>query len=70
MSTTIWTTTKHETVLRENGYEIPTFPTTGDVLKDGTVVGYMDNFTGLSITDESYVAELKELIPTAGFWNS
>jgi hypothetical protein len=59
----------HEDTLRENGYEIPKFPLTGNVTYDGNIVGYIDNFVGLTIKDESYIDELKELIPSAGFWN-
>lgn len=69
MPVSIWTNTMQEDTLRENGYEIPIFPKTGDVLKDGKVIGHMDNFNGLTIKDNSYVAEMKELIPSAGFWN-
>jgi hypothetical protein len=69
MSVTVWTNTMHEDTLRENGYEIPKFPLTGNVTYDGNIVGYIDNFVGLTIKDESYIDELKELIPSAGFWN-
>ena len=69
MAASVWTNTMQEETLRENGYEIPTFPKTGNVIKDGNVIGYMDNFSGLTIKDESYIEELRELLPSAGFWN-
>ena len=69
MTPSVWLNKADEDTLRENDYEIPGYPEQGEVRKDGNVVGQIDNFSGLVITDTNYIAELKALLPNAGFWN-
>ena len=63
-----WTNKQHEETLRFNGYMIPEYPVQGDVIKDGMKVGTMDNFNGLTITDDQSTNDIRKLIPTAGYW--
>ena len=41
-----------EAQLRERGFEIPMYPIAGDVIFDSIKVGYIDNFSGLTVRDE------------------
>jgi len=66
---TVWVNKQNEIDLRAEGYEIPTYPETGPVVKDGQTVGHIDNFNGLVIKDKSFIPDLKRIMPTAGFWN-
>lgn len=63
-----WISRNQEQVLRENGYTVPEYPEEGNVGKDSLVVGRVDNFNGLTITDEDYTDEVRKLLPTAAFW--
>ena len=50
-SVSIWLNRFKEDSIRELGFTIPKFPETGDVIFKNEKVGYMDNFTGLTIID-------------------
>jgi len=69
MKPTIWTTRKDEEALRSGGYDIPPYPEEGQVKKDGDIIGHVDNFAGIIITDVSQIDNMKQLAPKAGFWN-
>ena len=69
MTPSVWLCKQDEDTLRENGYVVPQYPQQGPVEKDGAIVGTIDNFSGLVISDQSFIDELKSLLPAAGFWN-
>lgn len=63
----VHTTKEIENTLRENGFNIPKYPRSGDVIFNKKVVGFIDNFTGLVVIDEDAINEILNLGFTV--WN-
>lgn len=47
----IWLNRRSEDEIRKLGFTFPKLPKSGDVILDNQIVGYIDNFTGLTIND-------------------
>ena len=61
----VWTGPKAEEKMREYGLEIPPPKKSGPVYYKGKKVGFMDNWAGLKLQDESFV--LKHMRFLEGF---
>jgi len=56
----IWTTPKKEKLLTELfSLDIPPFGKNGDIKQHNKTVGHVDNFTGLTITNEKLAGQIK-----------
>tara|TARA_A100001201_G_scaffold141774_2_gene138090 strand:- start:156 stop:389 length:234 start_codon:yes stop_codon:yes gene_type:complete len=59
MTRTIWTNRKLEKVLKDNGWNIPEYPKIGKVFLNNKQIGNIDNFSGMTITDEKAIKFLE-----------
>lgn len=74
---TIWTSPQQEQILAKNfALEIPKHPEQGIVKQDGVEVGYVNNFTGLTISAKAFgesniekILEILEDLGISGVWN-
>lgn len=66
---TIWTNRDNEEQLRKIGFNVPMYPIQGEVLLGDKVVGYMDNFNGLTVTSKTALLWIEENIENLCIWN-
>ena len=58
-----------EKELRKVGFDIPMYPKQGKVYLNGEQVGFMDNFSGLTIYYKSTLDLIRKTTPKAAIWN-